>query len=309
MKKVLSVVVALVIALSSLAVFAFAAGTPVISIQADTSTAKVGDTVKVNVNVSEKSDICALTFHLNYDADKLELVSTAVKGGFAEPILNTNIAGKVIYAAATIDPISSDAATLLEVEFKVVKTGGKISINVIEAYVAVEGNNDGKNVTSEVAKEAAKTILEVGCAHANKTEVVIKPATCEENGIKAEECNDCDWKSENVVIPATGHAAGEWEVIKEATETETGEQVKKCTVCGEVVETEVIPMLPTYILGDVTGDGEVKGLDVRWVLQYAADMRELSEAQLVAADVNKDGEVTSFDARWMLQALAGLRKL
>ena len=68
-----------------------------------------------------------------------------------------------------------------------------------------------------------------------------------------------------------------------------------------------------YILGDVTGEETINSLDALWVLQYAAQTRELTATQLLAANVAKSGPtdtvVNALDALWILQASAGLRVL
>ena len=61
------------------------------------------------------------------------------------------------------------------------------------------------------------------------------------------------------------------------------------------------------LLGDVDSDGEVTVTDARWLLQYLAGIRDLTNDQIAAADVDGDGEATVTDARWLLQYLAGMR--
>ena len=79
-----------------------------------------------------------------------------------------------------------------------------------------------------------------------------KAATCTEEGnIEYYECIDChklfrdeectiEIAEEDIVIPATGHAYGEWTVVREATCTEAGSKEKVCANCGDKV-TEEIP--------------------------------------------------------------------
>ncbi|MCD7854529.1 MAG: dockerin type I domain-containing protein [Clostridiales bacterium] len=55
-----------------------------------------------------------------------------------------------------------------------------------------------------------------------------------------------------------------------------------------------------YILGDVTGDGQILSDDATRVLLYYAKQIELTDAQLKAADVTGDGQVLSDDATRIL---------
>lgn len=68
---------------------------------------------------------------------------------------------------------------------------------------------------------------------------------------------------------------------------------------GTVVE-------PTYLLGDVNGDGKVSVLDARLILQHIASLVSLSDEALLAADVNQDEEISIIDVRILLQYIAGL---
>ncbi len=74
-------------------------------------------------------------------------------------------------------------------------------------------------------------------------------------------------------------------------------------------ENGYLPVEQEIVLGDVTGDGALSALDVRYILQYIADLREFEEAQIIAADVDKNGEISALDVRWVLQAIAGMRTL
>jgi hypothetical protein len=71
--------------------------------------------------------------------------------------------------------------------------------------------------------------------------------------------------------------------------------------------------IPTgsYILTPSKGDGaaEITAFDASLVLQSAAGLITLSEAQRVAADVNENGSVTSMDAAYILEHAVGLSDL
>jgi hypothetical protein len=61
--------------------------------------------------------------------------------------------------------------------------------------------------------------------------------------------------------------------------------------------------------GDVNLDGKVSLLDAKYVLQYIADMRTLSQSAVVNADADGDGDIDLTDAKYILEAVAGIRKL
>lgn len=129
----------------------------------------------------------------------------------------------------------------------------------------------------------------------------VEEATCQTPGMERGVCTVCDEVLERE-IPIADHNWTEWEVVVAPTEETEGERERKCTMC-ETVEKEILPKLST-VIGDANGDGKVTAMDARWVLQYAAEMRELDEHQLKLADVNNDGKVSAIDARKILQMVA-----
>ena len=73
-------------------------------------------------------------------------------------------------------------------------------------------------------------------------EAIVKEPTCGETGLKNVTCSRCDYKEENVEIPATGeHKFGEWIVTKEPSCGNAGEETRTCDVC---YHTETRPIAP-----------------------------------------------------------------
>jgi len=66
------------------------------------------------------------------------------------------------------------------------------------------------------------------------------------------------------------------------------------------------PDTPTYILGDVTEDGNILLNDATAVLRAVAGLIELSSNQTLAADVTKDSNILLNDATTILRKVAGL---
>lgn len=303
MKKILSVVLAMVMTFSVFAILATAEDTLMISIETDVTSAKIGDIVTVKVVTTPDSGIVSTIIDLIYDAESFEVVDGSLEdlGAVGAGVLNAEFApGTIRYAGA-----STSGATKTDIftaQFKVVKTGGEFSLSFDEVYVA-DGDKE-KDVMESVAAKVTPVTIE--CAHATEEVNITKEANCTEDGTKEISCTECGEVIRTEVIPATGHTEGDWEVIKGATETENGEKVKKCTVCGEIIATEEIPFAK---LGDVNGDGKIMALDVRLVLKHSAEIVILDDNQFKRADVNKDGKVNSLDARWLLQVIAQLRVL
>lgn len=235
MKKIVSILVAVLVVFSMFAITASAANAPTISAVANVNTAKVGDTVKVTVSTSKNSKLVALDAQMKYDATEFKVISETKTDAFSMAELNTKVAGTIKFSGAVGTIINDAATTLFTVEFEVLKVGGTISFAVDSAYV-----NDGTDDIDVTAQIASKNIT-IGCAHAEKTENVTKAPTCTEAGEKTVACKDCGASLGTAAVPATGHKFADAVVTKEATCTEKGEKTGTCTVCGEKT-TEVIPM-------------------------------------------------------------------
>ena len=107
------------------------------------------------------------------------------------------------------------------------------------ATCETEGQEE-RHCTNEGCTEVEfKVIPALG--HDLKEEIVKEP-TCGETGLKNVTCTRCDYKEENVEIPATGeHKFGEWIVTKEPSCGNAGEETRTCDVCGH---TETRPIAP-----------------------------------------------------------------
>lgn len=246
MKKILSVVIALIIACSMCFVTVLAASnSAALTAKSSVSKANVGDKITVTVDLSEKSDLGALTFYLNYDSSCYEYVTGSLKAGglFAMEEINDKTAGSLKYTAMTGTSVSA-AGTLITAEFKVLKTNSAFSILVDEAWDS--GDND---VTASVASRSAG--VTVACAHGKTEEKVTSQPTHTANGTKAVVCSYCGQTVKSEPISATGHSFGAWTVTKASTCTAKGIETRTCS-CGAKETREIA------IKAHTAGEWEVK---------------------------------------------------
>lgn len=75
---------------------------------------------------------------------------------------------------------------------------------------------------------------------------------------------------------------------------------------GIIVEKITIASEPTYKLGDVNEDGDIRSNDASLVLDHVVGLAELTGTPALAADVNKDGDIRSNDASLILDYVVGL---
>lgn len=237
MKKTLSILMALVLALSMCAVTAFAA-TPSdaqINLSVNASSAKPGDiiTVTVSAKADSKQGLGALGFRILYDTDAFEYVAGSFKDAkyFGSSSLNDKVSGQLTYAAAQEEAVTVNAA-VATAQFKVLKTSKTIKLTFdFPAGVVGLGDYDTTNITDAVIANSTTSVT-VACAHANKTSTVTKEPTCTETGTQSSICNDCGVTLGTEAIPAKGHSFGAWEVATPATCTAEGVEKRVCSVCG-----------------------------------------------------------------------------
>lgn len=138
MKKTISVILAIATLMSLLCISSFAAS---VSLAASPSKAKQGDTITVSANVSAGFGGAKLV--LEYDTASFELVSVTKGNNFLVTV-NDKTPGKIIAPAVSAD--EQPACTVFSAQFKVLKTGGKMSLKAADA---VDGT--GNDITASVS--------------------------------------------------------------------------------------------------------------------------------------------------------------
>lgn len=268
MKKLFSIFFAIL--LLCMSIIPSYAASYTISVKAP-STAAVGETITVSVNLTANSGLGGLDFTVKFNTSEFQLVSGSVSAG-SLLMADTNVgSGSIRYAGVSADTVKS-TGTLMTFKLKVLKTGGKITLSVADAI-----NGDDTDITSSFSTNGAT----VKCSHADLKWTVTKKATCTEKGEKKGTCTcgyttteaiaktehtygnftvtkepTCTEKGEKTAtcsvckekitesISAKGHTYGKWTVEKEATETEKGLKWAKCTVCSDKNE-QAIPVITT----------------------------------------------------------------
>ncbi len=144
-------------------------------------------------------------------------------------------------------------------------------------------------------------------------EVVIDEAvepSCTETGLtEGSHCSVCgEVIKEQIVLPALNH---NYEAVegRPPTHYRTGlTDGIRCSRCSEwLIEQEVIPMLePSFLMGDVNGDGKIDVSDATEIQKFLAELVELTPERKQAADTNADGKVDVSDATQIQKFLAEL---
>ena len=278
MKKIISILIAVVLLVSCMATVAMATeedNAPVATISGSHKEAEAGSTVSVNINVSE------ITYqdygvYVYYDASALEVVSvvagSANNGTFG---YNANTPGQIKAATMAASEVTT-SGTLFTITFKVSENAAVDSVYYISsAVISVRNQADAY---LNVATSAGS--ITVVCDH--EYELVEKvESTCLENGYATYKCSKCGhsyteklalgehkvnakwgfdgfqhWHFCDVCGEKFDHADhGDWDtiIVKEATKEEDGLKEIHCGVCDyffkEIIDKDKDPVPPT---GDIT---------------------------------------------------------
>ncbi len=240
MKKFLCVLIAVVIALTSITIIA-SADTPNITMTADKTNVNAGDVITVTVKVAKDSNLAAATLDVVYDNAFFELVSGSLKPTEAMgATINENYAENKARYIGVLERQLKDESTLFTIQFKVLKRGGSITLEASEVYHIVGLRGERTDVTAEVKESLKDDVIKVNCPHADNNVSEIA-STCTADGRKVETCNECGFVKDTV-IPKLPHDGRDF-TVKEATCKEKGVEGKKCVVCSTVYdekETDVI---------------------------------------------------------------------
>jgi len=251
MKKSISVMLVIALLMSLMCLNSFAAST---SLVAAPSTANKGDTVTVSVNVG--SGLSGARLVLEYDTSYFSLVSDSVSEGTNFVVsVNDKTAGKL--TAAAVATTEQPACTVFSAKFKVLKTGGKMTLKVTEA---IDGNNN--DITSTVTGTVL-TIAE-GTGAATEETIAPQPQTT---------------AAANVTKPATGNKASTTKKIEGITGT------AKAPAPDETLPAEIMPTDPTE--SDGASETEKTNNTATVIIAVAATLLVLAAAIIIALVIKK----------------------
>lgn len=239
MKKIISILLVTIMLFSMFVITTSAATAPTITVVSTANSAKVGDIFRVAVNTSKSSKLCAVRFIVEYDQEYFQVVKKTSDGTFTLEDWG-GTPGRIKFVGAAASCINDASTFLFSLEFKVLKTGGIISVIADEVYV-VDGGED-IDVTNQVGSQT----LTIACPHANQETKVSAEATCEIKGEKVTVCNDCGCILNKEVIPALGHRFENWVVAQHPTCTEDGYEKSKCENCGITATKKILMVEHEY---------------------------------------------------------------
>lgn len=245
-----------------------AAGNPKVAI--GSVTGEPGETVTVDVTLSNNPGLQSMRVEVNYDTGVLECTDIAEKnvfgtGSYLTPsdlsknklVLNWNTSDMMNVSTnsvlATMSFKIKDTAVNGKTELKLTTTDGNTYNYDYDTDTYTDYGIDFTNGSITVKIDESKCLhdyvngvcskCEKVCDHKNSDTVITKEASCTEVGSMTITCNDCG-NAEEKEIPMKDHNIETLKAV-DATCTETGLTAgQKCKDCGRItVEQEVIEAL------------------------------------------------------------------
>ncbi len=271
MKKVLSVLVAAIVLLTTITTTVFAAPIPEINIPApaitataDRTSVEVGDIVTITVKVPADSNLVDLAYVLRYNTSYFQLIEGSVKlnGVFPSEMSNDQIAGEFKYSGTTGTPITDDDV-LFTIQFAILQTGGRLAFEIDKARVSSEGRVINVTATSILASTKIITFRAASEASRNYFDITTPSTTTIKYNdgiilhVAAKKILPLGsyfrWSANNNNFKMTPSELGTSCEIISAKNGETVITVELVSALGEVIDSETITMTSKAGLFDVIG--------------------------------------------------------
>ena len=301
---------------------------------------KRGDEITVTVNMPENNGQ-AIEAELQYDAEKLEVVSKTSRDGlsgtngdtaFADV---TNLTGKVkLVAVLSSVDTHFKGGQILEVTFKVKDTAtvGGVGLKFIcndvayESRTEVEGQLASHSITGIVPQKAdamvvvplTGLVLDKSSLALNKGETAT--LTVEKQPADAT-ADSITWTSSDTSVATVkdGELTTATYLWNEETEnysedaealyfnvvSEKAEKYTNNNYDFVVTPTKESDVEESFVLGDLNEDGAVKINDMLTMLHGISGSQILNEKQQLAADIDKDTKVTVRDMLRVMHYISG----
>ena len=179
MKKVVSILTAVLVFFSILSLPVAAAGSTTLSLSASSTTIRIGDTITVTGNLNATELIGAFDVTVTYNASQLQYtsaagISPAIKSGELD-IVPANGSVQLIYLNADGGLTGIKSANAFKVVFKVI--GGSVSDSVsVDVQVKRVGNANYEGMTASVNK-ASMTIAAPLSGNTDLSNLTVSNAT------------------------------------------------------------------------------------------------------------------------------------
>ncbi len=261
MKKVISILIALVLTFALFCVPASAAGTGTLALS--NAEGKQRDTVTVNVNLNSNPGLITMKFTVSW-GDGLELTGVSNSGllaGWTTPAPTISSPYTLRWADSLSTTNSTKTGKIATLTFKIkdnAPVGNKtVTLTFSESRDANGGKNTFGNATATVKVNCkthsyGNTYTKISdtqhsrtcsaCSNVEKTNhtwnggTVTKTANCKETGTKTYTCtaNGCGATKTETIAKTNNHTYGSWGQTKAPSCTGKGTESRTCSTCQKV---------------------------------------------------------------------------
>ncbi len=258
MKRFISSVLCIILILSCFSVCVSATGEGTIA--ASTAKAKPGDTVNIQVSVSNNPGVVMLGLDVGYDSSVMKLTKVT-DGALLGTATHTKNLERNPYHLTWDNPTVTTDFTqngvIVTLTFLINNDASPGSYPISLSYE--KDNSEIMNVNMDdvdFVLENGAIVIENIHTHTSET-IPGTAATCTEDGMTdGEKCSECgEILKKQEVIPAAGHKWDNGKITKAPTCTKKGVKQFTCTVCGEK-KTESVASLGHNWNADFTIDKE-----------------------------------------------------
>lgn len=204
-----------------------------------------GESVTINISISNNPGIMAMSFCITYNNEAFEYTGYS-KGYLSRYTINDLSDKGEIYFVNDEASDKLDNGIMLSVKFRVKDNAapGKHTITLANRNREKYGNRLHNSFSNSNLKYIVPSVtagsITVGATCENSGHkygdwTVITPADCVSTGTKEHKCLRCDY-TETADIPITHDFEAEWTVDKAATPTEDGTMSRHCKNCDAVTD-------------------------------------------------------------------------
>ena len=257
MKKIIAFLITAILLFTLVTVPASAAGSGTLAMSS--ASAKQGDSVTLNVNMSKNPGLVTLAISVEYDTSVFQLTKVTDAGLVVGSQLNNSYSSpyKITWVDGAATKNNTKTGKIASFTFKV-KDGAKVgATNVTLKFSESYDSNYGENTFSASSGKITVTCKNhsfgaytkvndtqhsrtcSACKYVEKTShswnsgTVTKKATCKEAGSKKVTCTKCNHSATQTIAKTNDHKFSEWKKVKDPDCTNKGKEERTCSVCNK----------------------------------------------------------------------------
>ena len=250
MKKIFSILIAIVLLCGVFVTPTYAAGNG--SLSMTSASGNRGDSVTLSVNLNNNPGLVTMTIRVSYDTSVLQLTNVSNPGLLVGAQLNTSYGSP--YTISWVDGATTTnntkTGTIATFTFKILDNAtigdSAVTLQFVDSYDSDYNENSFSATSGKVTvnckhnygswTKVNDTTHKHTCSICQKDETanhswnngtVTKAASCKETGVKTYTCTVCNATKTETIAKTTDHKYGSWTKVNDTTHKHT------CSVCSK----------------------------------------------------------------------------